>query len=198
MMKDGERERSSERERERLCIKACKEERSCETEGSAKGQEKHVRTACKKLVQHSNRIERDVDDNRGRNAENNYSEAQIMSKGKDTGWEIANTESSPRLFSRSTNHLRYFETNIISRVIFLISFLARTFKISSRWRENSPDTWEKKHDAKRDTRIAPYHRDPSSPRRGPEGVRYTPSGPRRVGFRHGYHRPLALFRSISF
>lgn len=42
MMKDGEREGE---------IKACKEERSCETEGSAKRQEKHVRTAKLTLTQ---------------------------------------------------------------------------------------------------------------------------------------------------
>lgn len=43
MMKDGGR--SSERERERFVLKLVKKKEVAKMEGSAKGQEKHVRTA---------------------------------------------------------------------------------------------------------------------------------------------------------
>jgi len=130
-MKDGER--SSERERERFVLKLVKKKEVAKRKEVPRDK-RNMFAQHTKLVQHSNRSlnRTECNDNRGKNAENNYSETQIMSKGKDIEWKIANTESSPRLFSRSTNHLRYFETNIISRVIFLISFLARIFKILSR------------------------------------------------------------------
>lgn len=125
--------------------------------------------------------------------------AQIMSKGKDTEWEIANTESSPRLFSRSTNHLRYFETNYhITRHLFDFLFGPYFQNFKSMKGEQSGHSRE---EARREARHAnrPYYRDPSSPGRGPPGCGTPPSGPRRAGSRRvsSPTRPLSEYLFLN-
>lgn len=193
-MKDGER--SSERERERFVLKLVKKEEVAKRKEVPRDKRKH---SMQKL--HSNRSPNRTGYATITEAKKKCRELQWSADNEQRKryrrWEIANTESSPRLFSRSTNHLRYFETNIISRVIFLISFLARTFKISSSMKGEqsghlSEEAWREARHANR-----PYYRLSVV-----AGEKSTGCGiPRRDLVEPafgGYHRPPALFRSISF